>query len=254
LSRACLGQTNIQVSPIGLGTVKFGRNTGLKYHTTFSLPSDAEIRKLLHVARDAGVNLLDTAPAYGLSEARLGKALKGERQHFVISTKAGEQFINDVSHFDFTEKAVIKSVENSLRALQTDYIDVLLIHSNGDDEKIIHEFNVFATLNQLKQAGKIRSFGMSTKTVAGGKLTVEQADVVMVTYHPLYTEEAVVLEYAAQLKKGVLIKKALGSGALSATDSLPFIFKQPAVSSVIIGTLNTDHLLEAVKIANKLLY
>ena len=68
-----LGNTGIEVSALGLGTVKLGRNEGVKYPSGFELPDDASVSRLLQLAADAGINLLDTAPAYGSSEERIGK-------------------------------------------------------------------------------------------------------------------------------------------------------------------------------------
>ena len=70
-----LGSTGLEVSTLGLGTVKFGRNSGVKYPNQFDLPDDEQIRQLLAQASDHGMNLLDTAPAYGSSEERLGLSL-----------------------------------------------------------------------------------------------------------------------------------------------------------------------------------
>ena len=154
MQKRCLSQTGIEVSVVGLGTVKFGRNQGVKYPTAFELPSDDEIVLLLNTARDLGINFLDTAPAYGLSEERLGKLID-KREDWIIASKAGEEFTNGESQFDFSADALIKSVHRSLQRLKTDYLDILLIHSNGDDERIINEDQVFATLQTLKQAGKV---------------------------------------------------------------------------------------------------
>ena len=74
-----IGQTDIEVSVLGLGTVKWGRNQGVKYPAPFQLPTDREIKDLLAVAREQEINLLDTAPAYGLAEQRLGELLQGQR-------------------------------------------------------------------------------------------------------------------------------------------------------------------------------
>lgn len=246
-----LGKTGIDISMLGLGTVKFGRNQGVKYPQEFELPEDAALQNLLSCAEDIGINYLDTAPAYGSSEERLGKLLHGKRQHWVISTKAGEEFINGQSRFDFSAIGLTKSIERSLRRLRTDYLDIVLIHSSGDDEHIIVEDGVFDTLARLKERGKIRAFGMSTKTVAGGLLTIEHADLAMVTYHPGYTDEHPVIQRARKNRKGIIIKKALASGHLNqipgenpVAASLQFIFAEPGVSSVVIGTINPDHLQE----------
>ncbi len=244
-----LGNTGIKVSPIGLGTVKFGRNQGVRYPAHFELPSDAAIQALLSTAKELGINLLDTAPAYGTSEERLGKLLIGKRTDWILSTKVGEEFVNGDSHFDFSSDAIRKSVERSLRRLKTDYLDIVLVHSNGDDIAIIEEFAMFETLSALKQAGLIRAFGMSTKTIAGGIAAVDQSDVVMVTYNPIHVEERPVILHARQKNKSIFIKKALASGhieKIAATDpvraALKFIFAEPGVSSVIVGTLNPEHL------------
>lgn len=246
MQKRFLGSTGIAVSPIGLGTVKFGRTEGLKYPSRFQLPSDQDLSHLLALAAELGINLIDTAPAYGTSEMRLGELLSGQRDQWVISTKAGEEFVNGVSSFDFSAAAITASVERSLRQLKTDYLDILLIHSNGDDEKIIHDLEVFSTLGKLKQSGKIRSFGMSTKTISGGKLTIDLSDVAMVTYNSAYTDEREVIEYANDNKKGILVKKALGSGHLSAAENLKFVLKESGVSCVIVGTINPMHLLENI--------
>lgn len=257
LEKYLLGSTELQISRIGLGTVKFGRNQGVKYPTHFELPSDAVIQDLLAIAREQGINLLDTAPAYGTSEERLGKLLKNTRHDWVICTKAGEDFINGESHFDFSAYGLQRSIERSLQRLRTDYLDIVLIHSDGNDVQLIKKYGVLDTLNECKKRGLIRAYGISTKTVAGGILAVDHSDVVMVTHNPVYTEEQPVIAYAYQNKKGVLIKKALASGHAEkfaainpAQAALRFIFAEPGVSCVIAGTINKDHLLQWVLAAS----
>lgn len=241
-----LGSTDIHISPLGLGTVKFGRNQQVKYPQPFELPDDNTITKLLNCARDLNINLIDTAPAYGESENRLGQLLKPDRKNWVIATKVGEEFTDGESHFDFSEKHTRYSIERSLKRLKTDYLDIVLVHSSGEDLHIIQQERIFQTLGSLQKAGLIRAFGMSTKTIEGGRLAAELSDVVMVTFNPDYTDEQEVITYAHQLKKGVFIKKALSSGHLKDTihDRMRFIFQQPGVSSVIVGTLNPEHLVQ----------
>lgn len=265
-----LGCTDIWVSELGLGTVKFGRNQGVKYPQAFDLPTDDVLVALLQEAKALGINLLDTAPAYGQSEERLGKLLAQQRHDWVLSTKVGEEFINDESHFAFSAAAIIKSVERSLKRLCTDYLDIILVHSDGDDQVRIEQDEVFLTLQQLKSAGKIRAYGMSTKTVVGGMLTVEQADVAMVSFHPGYRDEQVVIARAQELQKGILVKKALASGNLQqlteyskqhtsqqpsaqqnlAAAALQFVLAEPGVTSVIVGTIDVRHLRENVGALN----
>ena len=250
VKKIILGNTNLEVSRIGLGTVKFGRNTGVKYPQRFNIPDDQSIRKLLSLAKELNINLLDTAPAYGLSEERLGIFLKKDRHNWIISSKVGETFDNNQSSFNFTKTFIINSVHRSLKHLNTDYLDLLLIHSNGQDEEIINKYNAFDTLRDLKQQGLIRNFGMSSKTIAGGLLTVNIADVVMVEYNSNHLEELPVIQEAFKLNKGVLIKKALGSGHLDAETNINLIFKTKGVHSIIIGTINLLHLIENVRLAS----
>lgn len=253
MKKVHIADTDIQVSRIGLGTVKFGRNQQVHYPQNFSLPSDDDILNLLACAKDLGINLLDTAPAYGVSEERLGQLIKQQRHDWVLASKAGEEFVDGVSHFDFSSSAIRASVDRSLRRLHTDYLDVLLIHSDGEDEKIIYDHEVFSVLEDLYSQGKIRSYGMSTKTVSGGKLTIDHAHVAMVAHNPLYAEEESVIHYAREKEKSIFVKKAFASGHLQKIShedpvqaALNFIFQTPGVTSVITGTLNPQHLQETV--------
>ena len=241
-----LGDTEIDVSVLGLGTVKFGRNQQVKYPSPFDLPTDDEILSLLSIAKDLGINFLDTAPAYGSSEERIGQLLTN-REQWVLGSKVGEGFVNGESVFAFDGAAVRASIENSLKLLKTDYLDVVLIHSDGNDIDILNNTDCVETLQTLKQQGYIRSIGISGKTVEGGLAALEQMDVAMVTYNTEATAEAKVIEYAAAHNKGILIKKAMNSGHLSVADNgaeqaLDFVLSKSGVSSAIVGTINPDHL------------
>ena len=240
-----------QVSRLGLGTVKIGRNQGLKYPTSFDLPNDKDITDLFALAQELGINLLDTAPAYGHSEQRLGDLLKTKLKDWIIMTKAGETFVNGLSHFDFTPQAITNSVHQSLRRLRRDHIDILLIHSDGNDSQIIAQYEIFACLDKLKQAGDIRMGGLSSKTVVGGIASLDHADCVMATYNPTMTNEKVVLDHAEKLNKPAFIKKAFCSGHLKQIDAvnpiqhaIEFILKHSCSSHVITGTINPQHLIE----------
>jgi len=266
LPRRLIAQTGIEVSYLGLGTVKFGRNTGVKYPQGFELPADTDVRQILRMAQELGINLIDTAPAYGSSEERLGQLLE-QRHDWVICTKVGEEFAQGKSTYAFSAAHVRASLERSLQRLRTDYLDLVLVHSDGNDLDIINNSDAFAELQRFRESGLIRAFGMSTKTVAGGIAALEHTDLVMVTYNPAETAEEKVLDHAFQLNKGVLIKKALNSGHSIATatadqnamgldpiqHSMEFIFRHPAVSSVIIGSINPLHIVHNVTAAAKAL-
>ena len=254
LAKRPLGSTGIEVSSLGLGTVKFGRNQEVKYPTGFSLPVDRAIESLLDVARESGINLLDTAPAYGSSEQRIGRLLR-DRDQWAICTKVGEEFTTGKSFFDFSAEHTRRSVERSMRDMKTDYLDIVLIHSDGEDLKILEQTDCLATLFKMKEKGQIRAIGMSTKTLEGGLRAVETLDLVMATYNPSYTDDAPVIAAAHAANKGVLIKKALNSGhdALGTpnetANNLRTVLATPGVSSAIVGTINLEHLRGNVKAA-----
>lgn len=247
--RRALGATGLEVSALGLGTVKFGRNTGVKYPSGFDLPSAAEISELLAVARDLGINLLDTAPAYGSSEERIGSLLV-DRHEWILTSKVGEEFDGSVSRFDFSAGHTRTSVERSLRRLRTDYLDLVLIHSDGNDVDILQYSDCVEALRTCQQRGLVRAIGMSSKTIAGGCLAAELLDVVMVTFN-LQQQDMAVVEHASALGKGVLVKKALMSGHVDTgsaaardlvLESLQLNLQTPGIHALIVGTLRTTHL------------
>ena len=250
-----LAGTGIEVSALGLGTVKFGRDQGVKYPRAFRIPDDGEVRGLLSVAREQGINLLDTAPAYGSSEERLGSLLE-HRRDWVIATKVGEEFENGLSRFDFSAAHTRFSVERSLKRLNTDYLDIVLIHSDGRDEEILRSSGCLEELRRCRDAGLVRAIGMSVKTIAGGLLAARETDLVMVTWN-LEQQDREVVKYAREHGKGVLVKKGLMSGHLAAAgrdpvlESLEFIFREPGIGSVIVGTIDPVHLLHNVEMAKK---
>jgi len=252
-----LGQTGIQLSPLGLGTVKFGRDQQVKYPWSFKIPEDQGILELLSISKELGINLLDTAPAYGHSEERLGKLLT-ERHDWVIVSKVGESFIDGKSSFDFSATSTQKTLENSLRTLKTDYLDIVLVHSNGDDKSIIFEEEVLSTLFEFKRKGYIRAIGLSTKTTKGGLWTVENTDLVMATRNKLDHGDDPVLDRALKLNKGVVIKKGLQSGHSDKKaggdgieDAIKYVFSHQAVNCLIAGTINPKHLRENVKMVKQ---
>ncbi|MEP1471440.1 MAG: aldo/keto reductase [Halieaceae bacterium] len=243
-----LGNTGISVSALGLGTVKLGRDQGVKYPGEFSIPDDAAARELLAKASDLGINLIDTAPAYGNSEQRLGELLAGQRQQWVICSKVGEEFEKGESRFDFSPEHTRMSVARSLQRLRCDHLDIVLIHSDGNDLEIIQQLGTLEALAELKQQGLIRAFGISTKSVAGGLAAAKTCDALMLTYNLAERDQEPVLAACQQSNTGVLIKKALASGHLAGEyddpvlASMALIFGNEACTSAIVGTINPDHL------------
>jgi aryl-alcohol dehydrogenase-like predicted oxidoreductase len=249
-----LGRTGLAVSPLGFGAFKIGRNQNVKYPSGYELPDDAAVDRLLSGVLDAGINLIDTAPAYGLSEERIGRAISHRREEFVLCTKVGETFTVDadgrpVSTYDFSEATVRASVERSLKRLRTDAIDVLLLHSDGRDLFILQQTDAVEALLRLKQEGLVRFIGLSGKTAAGHHAALDWADVIMAEYHAGNRGEEVVIAEAAAAGIGVLVKKGLAAGHLEPGPAIRFVLSNPDVSSLVVGGLNLDHIRENVEIA-----
>jgi L-galactose dehydrogenase len=147
-----LGQTDLNLSVVGFGSATLGN--------VFGDIDVGEGLRAVHFAVDSGINFFDSSPYYGttLSETRLGEALAGRRERVILATKCGRYGFDD---FDFSAKRVIASMDESLRRLQTDYIDLFQVHDVefGDVQQIIHE--TLPALRQLQQQGKARYIGVT---------------------------------------------------------------------------------------------
>ncbi len=260
VQRRDFGSTGFTVPLLGLGLVKIGRNTGIKYPEGdgFALPTDSAVDELLRTSLDLGVNLWDTAPAYGSSETRIGQWVsknREQRRRVLIFSKVGERFeaATARSEYDFSSSAMRASLEATLRALGVSELDGLALHFPRADLEVLKNTPALQTLAEFKKEGKVRAIGASTTSVEGGLYALPQVDYVMVSANLDYLAEWSVVEAAARSNKGVLIKRALlsghvGSGSGGGTeratpeDCLRFFADKPEVSSVVVGTSRASNL------------
>jgi aryl-alcohol dehydrogenase-like predicted oxidoreductase len=151
MHRRILGATGISVSDISLGAMMFGAMGNQDHEDSV---------RIIHRALDAGINLIDTADVYsaGESEEIVGTALKGRRDDVVLASKFGLPMGTDPNQRGASRRWIIQSVENSLRRLGTDHLDLYQLH-RPDHETEVGE--TLAALSELVQAGKIRAFGSS---------------------------------------------------------------------------------------------
>ncbi len=247
--RRPLGKTGLQLGPIGFGAFKIGRNAKIKYPRPYDLPSEKEVACLLDGLIDLGINHFDTAPAYGISEQRLGSWLNGRDVPVAISTKVGEVFEEGESRYVFDEAPVRSSVANSLRLLGRDVLDMVLIHTPHNDIAVLNETPVVETLQSLKNAGDIRAIGLSGKTPEAARMALDWADLLMVEFNAEDASHATVIEEAARRQVGVLVKKGLASGHLPAGQAIPFVLGKPGVTSLVVGGLNLKHMADNLRIA-----
>jgi aryl-alcohol dehydrogenase-like predicted oxidoreductase len=147
-----LGRTGVKVSPLCLGAMMFGE-WGNRDH-------DDSVR-IIRAALDAGINFIDTADVYsaGESEEILGKALKGRRDDVILATKVHGPMGEDPNEFGNSRRWIVREVENSLRRLNTDWIDLYQIHRPEDDTDIDE---TLGALTDLIHQGKVRYIGSST--------------------------------------------------------------------------------------------
>lgn len=239
-----LGRSGLEASLLALGTVKIGRNTAVRYPRPFDLPDDDAVVALLDEAAALGINLIDTAPAYGDSEARLGQLLPRSRGNFLLATKVGEEFDGATSHYDFSTESIRRSVHRSLDRLGRSRLDIVCIHSDGNDRRILESGDCLATLRSLKSQGLIRAIGLSAKSSDGVLAAIEFGlDVVMATLNPAWRDELPAIAEAGNAGIGVLVKKAMASGHAS-SEALDWVARQRGVSCIVTGTINPQHLRE----------
>ncbi len=246
-----LAATGPPVSPIGFGAFKIGRNQRTKYGAAYELPDDAQVARLLNAVLDMGINYIDTAPAYGTSEERIARAIGHRRGEYTLSTKVGETFEGGVSTYDFSAPAIRSSVERSLRRLQTDVLDLVFIHSDGNDLAILEGTDAVPALVALREAGRVRAIGLSAKTAAAPRAALDWSDAIMVEYHLDDRSAETVIGEAAARGLGVVVKKGLASGRLPPVAAVPFALANPGVSTLIVGSLSEAHLRENLALARR---
>ena len=205
------GKTGLKVSELALGTWGIG---GAGWDDN----SDDTRLDAIRAAVESGINFIDTAPAYNAGEAEryIGKALKemGVRKDVVIATKCGNEFINGAYVRDGSPDKILRECEESLRNLQTDYIDVYLVH--WPDPKVPFA-ETMGALNQLKKEGKILHVGVSNFTQeqmeeAGQYCEIEAYQP---QYSMVYRSNEELMKWAAQQGMGIMSYGSLGGGILT---------------------------------------
>ncbi|MDX2175501.1 MAG: aldo/keto reductase [Candidatus Sumerlaeia bacterium] len=241
----------LSACPIAFGAFKIGRNQGIKYPSGYELPSDAEAEALLNGALDLGVRVIDTAPAYGVSEERIGLYLAHRRAEFWLSTKAGERFEGGRSHYDFSRDAIARSIDESLARLRTDRLDSVLLHLNAESES--RDLGPARDALLAAQAeGKVGLVGASPVTEAGLRQCLPWAQILMAEVNPLAAPLDAILAGQQSGRAPVLVKKAFASGRLAPEEALRFALGKEYVAAVVVGTLSLEHLAENVRLARAL--
>ena len=260
------GKTGLNVSTIGFGA-------GLIGDTSIS---DKAVDSLLNTVLDCGINLIDTARGYGLSEERIGKFLKSRRKEFILSTKVGYD-IHDYENW--TYEIIIAGIENALRLLQTDYLDIVHLHSC--ELNILKSGNVIEALEKAKEQGKVKCLAYSGENeelnfaVETNRFDNIQTSVNICDQRDIKT----LISEAKQKGMGIIAKRPLANAPWRFKDcptghyaeeywkrwktmnlnfdlswdeiALRFTAYSTNVDTCIVGTTNEKHLQNNIKIIDK---
>jgi aryl-alcohol dehydrogenase-like predicted oxidoreductase len=207
-----LGRTGIKVSPFALGAMMLG---------TFGNPDRDETTRIIHRSLDAGINFVDTADMYGDSEEVVGAALKGRRDDVVLATKFHGPMGEDPNRRGNSRRWIMTAVEDSLRKLQTDRIDLYQVH-RPDPSVDIDE--TLSALTDLVRSGKVRAIGTSSfpasQIVEAQWMSERRGFERFRTEQPTYSIlnrsiEGEILPLAQKYGMGTLVYSPLGGGQLT---------------------------------------
>ncbi len=275
LEKRSLGRTGLTVSALGFGASPLGG--------VFGRVDEAEGIRAVHYAIDEGINLFDVSPYYGLTRAEsvLGRALVGRRQQVILATKAGRITEN---HFDFSKAGIKRSVEESLRRLHTDYVDILQAHDIefGAPSQVFGE--AYEALQELKQEGKCRFIGMTAYPLSVLKAAIShcQLDVIISYGHfclyntllvsdlaPLARQKGTGIINASPTGMGLLTPKELpewhpapaalaaackravaecaADGVKAVDVALQYVYRQRSIPTTLVGMSKISHVRQNVE-------
>ena len=210
------GKTGLNVSRLAVGGYPFSGVNKAQGWDPYSPQGRADAIRVVHAALDAGINYVDTAPAYGSghSERIIGEALKGRRDNVILATKVSWP----ASWAEIGSQGVIRGVEESLKRLNTDYIDVIQFHggvySHKDSQDILNSGPMEA-LQTLRQQGKVRWLGLTTEDAYSILELIDTGlfDVAQINYNLIYQNPALhFLDIAKEKNLGVAVMRPMTSG------------------------------------------
>ncbi|MDP2645541.1 MAG: aldo/keto reductase [Desulfobacterales bacterium] len=211
-----LGKTGLSVSVIGMGTFQFGGSWGKEF-------TQADVDEIIDAGRESGINLIDTAECYGdhLAEKFIGNSIKTDRTGWIVATKFGHRPTSGRRLELWSADEVRIQLEDSLKALQTDYVDLYQFHTGPN--KVFDNDALWTMLDKQVQAGKIRFLGISVSTGSRDdqryqtdRATEVGASAIQVRYNRLVRDaEETVLPSCKKQGLGVLVRVPLESGFLT---------------------------------------
>jgi aryl-alcohol dehydrogenase-like predicted oxidoreductase len=273
LPRRDLGRTGLQVTMLGYGAMELrGEPRGRDV-------TEAQADTILNAALDAGINYLDTSIDYGLSEERIGRYIAHRRSEYYLASKCGcvvgaaSAARGHRNQHMYTRDNLLAGVEQSLRRMHTDYLDVVQFHGSPS-RQLLEEHGALETVMELQQTGKLRFIGMSsTLPHLKDHIAMGVFDVFQIPYSALQREHEAVISAAAAGGAGIVIRGGAAKGAPSEgkqqgtpwarwqqarlddllEDMTPmefilrFTFSHPEMDTNIVGTINPTHLQDNIR-------
>ena len=265
LPKQTLGRTGLRVTQLGYGAME------LRGAPRAREISDEQSEQILRAVLDSGINYIDTSIDYGLSEERIGRYIGGRRNEFFLASKCGclaqpaaPPTTTGPSPHVFTRDNVVAGVEQSLRRLQTDHLDVVQFHASPTKQALEEEGALDALLD-LQRQGKVRFIGMSgTLPNLPEQIQMGVFDVFQIPYSAVQTEHEELISKAAAAGAGTVIRGGAAKGAwdggvlddlLDGASRTEFILRytlsHPDLHTTIVGTANPAHLQANVAAALK---
>ena len=275
--RKTLGRTGLEVTQLGYGSM------GLRGPRTWGVRvvDDEHADQFLNRVLDAGINFIDTAPDYGLSEERIGRFIGSRRSEYVLATKCGCNWIQHEDHLEiahtWTRDVVRRNVETSLQRLQTDHIDILQFH--GGDAETLQEQGLIDLLGDFRDQGLIRFLGVSSSLPELPALVeLGVFDTFQIPYSALAPAHGELINAAAEAGAGIIIRGGIAQGGPEAEIQRPalndvwtrarldevlpagmqraelilrYTLSHPHCHTTIVGTCNPIHLAENLAAAEK---
>ena len=272
-----LGRTGLQVTQLGYGSM------GLRGPRTWGVRvvSDSEADVFLNAVLDAGINFIDTAPDYGVSEERIGQFIASRRSEYILATKCGCDYQQHDAHLEvihtWTRDVLLRNLETSLERMQTDCIDLMQFH--GGDAETIKCAGLVETLLEFKAQGLIRFIGSSNSIPnLQGMIELDVFDTFQIPYSCLAPSHHDLITAAADTGAGIIIRGGIAHGGPDAEIQRPalndawtaaglddllseemnraelilrYTLSHPHCHTTIVGTCNHDHLAENVRTLDK---
>ena len=271
LPKRTLGRTGLAVTTLGYGSMEL-RGAPRARATT-----DEQAERILNAVLDAGINFIDTSVDYGVAEERIGTFISHRRSEYFLASKCGcltgdlvanppPRLPGQNNPHVFTAENVVQGVEQSLRRMKTDYLDLVQFHSSPSKEQL-EEHGGLQALQDLQRQGKVRFIGISG-TVPNLKEQIDMGvfDAFQIPYSALQREHETLIEEASRAGAGVIIRGGAAKGGpgkqagdfweswqrvgiddlLDGMSRMEFVLRftisHPDLDTTIVGTINPDHL------------